>query len=259
MHEYKSKLPLDKVNKIVDRYLNEEVNTYELAKDFNCSSATIQRILTSKGIDSLSIGRQRKANYYRVDLSAFENNEFSDYWSGFIAADGCIYKNRVVIDLSTTDYDHLCKFGIGNPVTKQKTRESCRVDISSQELCDYLNDKYKITSNKTSSLEFPNLENYNHFVRGYFDGDGCIFTYEDYGLRGRIQIVGSELFLKGMQEVLPCDSYIRDLSNTEKVKVLKIGKKKDIELFSNFIYDDASILLERKKDKFNKLSRVEVL
>jgi hypothetical protein len=123
------------------------------------------------------------------------------YWAGFIAADGCVYRNRVVIKLHPSDEDMLLKFRAAarcsHPVTKwwnTAGQEYLCVDVSCQRWVQDLLQHYKITPRKSLTLEPPDLPSEDlrwAYVRGYFDGDGHAPI-----AGSRIQITcGSKVFL----------------------------------------------------------------
>ena len=246
---------------ILEQYNNGK-STKKIGYELGRNPVSIQRFLKSLGIKNLKEnGYSRRTQKYILDLQNFDNEEFSDYWAGFIAADGCIYngkgQKRLIINLSNKDKHHLEKFTVGYPVTETK-RQSCVIDIPSNKLCELLESKYNITGKKSLTLKYPiNLTNHSHFIRGYFDGDGCIYVYDNYGLRGRVFIYGTYDFLLEVQKRIPCESKIKKYSNSS-IYELSVSKKAEVNKFFNFIYNNSSIYLKRKKEKFLSLTRVEL-
>lgn len=60
-----------------------------------------------------------------------------------------------------------------------KSNTSIRMNLNSQQIVEDLKNKYGITNNKIyMELNIPKMskELIRHFIRGYFDGDGC-FTW----------------------------------------------------------------------------------
>ncbi len=120
---------------------------------------------------------------YKLNEKIFEDvrREEQAYWLGFFAADGAITENKIRLRLSCEDYSHLQKWKrftswTGKDYFCQRT-DSCEVYFRSSKIKDDLA-KYTITNRKTFTLEFP-VEQLSdsllrHYVRGYFDGDGCI-------------------------------------------------------------------------------------
>jgi hypothetical protein len=83
-----------------------------------------------------------------------------------------------------------------------------------------------------------------HFIRGFFDGDGWV--YLDQNKRIVAGLCGQECFLNKLQEKLP--SMLRKKLYQQKDSIIYdikwIGNN-SIE-FLNYIYDNATIYLDRK-------------
>jgi intein/homing endonuclease len=122
------------------------------------------------------------------------------YWLGFIFADGSLYKrdnNRgwkgynFELSLKNADREHLVKLAkaidCNVPIkTRSSTLKKYGTFYSSRLMffCDEFARNLincGCTVNKSLTLEFPSERIlpkllYSHFIRGYFDGDGCIWT-----------------------------------------------------------------------------------
>ncbi len=113
------------------------------------------------------------------------NTEDKVYFLGFICADGCILNNnkthryQISLKLHVKDTDILNTFikciDGETKIWKHKQREMVEVKFSGKKIINDLSN-LGILPNKTFNLKYPeiplNLE--RHFLRGYFDGDGCI-------------------------------------------------------------------------------------
>lgn len=242
-------ISLDKKEIIYKEY-SYGLSTRAIARMLKISDTSVQRILRNFGFRNLKEnGYKRRIQKHVLDLSNFKNKEFSDYWAGFIAADGCIYnkkgQKRLVINLSIIDKKHLEKFNIGYPITNG-SRNSCVLDVPSDFLCNYLKDKYNIIERKTLTLIYPiDLKNHNHFIRGYFDGDGCFHLSEGKYLTANI--VGNLNFLETLKEILPCKSSIYKIKRSKVYQLIISQKPKEMLRFCNFLYNDSTIYLERKQ------------
>lgn len=121
------------------------------------------------------------------------------YWLGFIFADGWITRNdrnyELGIELQASDIDHLQKFSteLNNafPITrlhneklipgntKISITDSCIIRVYSKDIVEDLI-QHNVVERKTLSDKFPKIENYFFdFLRGYFDGDGCVYVSRD--------------------------------------------------------------------------------
>lgn len=89
----------------------------------------------------------------------------------------------------------------------------------------------------------------HHFVRGYFDGDGCVAFYpQRYGYR--YSVLGTKEILQYIIEQADIKDFsaIRDFEH-KKCFELIIQSKAGVEKFHNYIYSDKTIYLERKYQK----------
>ena len=104
---------------------------------------------------------------------------------------------------------------------------------------------------------------YRHFIRGYFDGDGSIFSssnssyYRRYGLEKKysyftytFSLLGTEPFLKEIAEIIN-SRYIKIRNTrTNEIKELRVCAKCEAKKIYDFLYTDSSIYLKRKHDKW---------
>lgn len=197
-----------------------------------------------------------------ADYAIFNNidNEEKAYWLGFIFADGCIASgrsNNIEISLQKSDVGHLEKFKHFISAKQNIVVDSfrCRICITNKNLKDSLI-KLGCTPKKSLTLQFPKIENslMRHFIRGYFDGDGCITRSRKNSIWTDANIAcGSEDFIfalkKYLEEELDIDFlyiYRRPNSNT---KILMVTDSKFKKLV-NYMYLDCNIYLDRKFHRF---------
>lgn len=126
--------------------------------------------------------------------------------------------------------------------------------------------KINIIPRKTGKEKLPEIdnENFRHYLRGYFDGDGCIINtkrirgkYTSYTTAMKLACANNE-FLKDIQD--RCNNVGHIYSHTSRnCHYWNIYDKKDIEYFYNFIYlDDKQFCLLRKRNIFESiLNRTE--
>lgn len=109
---------------------------------------------------------------------------------------------------------------------------------------------------KTFTITYPNIPfEYNgDFIRGVFDGDGCIHFSKK---KGRInsyvtnfQILGTFDLLEGIKKYIGVDVRIIPY---RKIAKLLVDKKNDLNKIYNFLYKNENCLcLERKRSHFNE-------
>ncbi len=244
---------LDK-NFIIDK-LQKRFTIKEIAKELNCHDCTISNFLVKNNIDRHLI----KFNYNFFETIDAEEKA---YWLGYITADGCVFTGFQKSNLSITskDFEHLekwrqaikCILPIKTIVISGK--DYGRVDTSNKKLITDLS-KYGIIQNKTYNLIYPyNLipEDYvNHYIRGYFDGDGCIFkNMRNNIVTPRITFVGASLpYLEGLKQILKIDNKICPVLNTKHYNIY-IGKCEEVIRIMDWLYKKATIFLDRKKEKY---------
>jgi len=118
-----------------------------------------------------------------------------------------------------------------------------------------------VVFNKTFKLTYPiwldeNLD--NHFIRGYFDGDGCV-TFNKANKYLQISFCGTESLLLGIQNILidkcglnKVKMYTRYPKRNNNTRSLMYSGKQNSIKFYNFLYQDSTLYMKRKKDKFDK-------
>jgi hypothetical protein len=210
-----------------------------------------------------------KRKYNCNDNFFSEDNELSFYVAGFIAADGCIRQNKgcskisdIGIRLSKNDREHLENINnaleTDRPIKDYKNKYSgvSVLKITSDKMCQDLFEKFNITPRKSNTYIFPNFvkqhELVNHFMRGYFDGDGSFYIQKQSNEKVCFGLRGTESFLTDYRSILErqCDFSIRH----NKMPVsggccqLAYGGNRNIIKISNFLYNDATIFLNRKKE-----------
>ena len=211
------------------------------------------------------------------------DSEDKSYFLGFIAADGCIIHRSknckvLIININKKDIDILNKFKTiinysGEINICMNRFNMCVMYFHSFKLVNDLS-KYNIISNKTKVLKFPELPKnlIHHFMRGYFDGDGCVSIHidkrrdneKDKGT-GNINIVSGSLdFIKKYVDIFVeiakvKRNKIRDRKTNGKYFVIDWGGLTDVENIYYFLYKDANIYLERKKKKFDEVIKINSL
>lgn len=211
---------------------------------------------------------------YNTDYFKQIDSEEKAYWLGFIAADGYLNKrgNTVGICLDVSDTSHLEKFKISIEYTgnifirksqfskEHKITEKSVIEIYSGELSKDI-EKYGLDCNKSHSLSTINnisKELIHHFIRGVFDGDGCFFfskgtTPNHKGSPG-ITIVGTKNFLEFLCEYIPdSPKSLQYDKRTNGTYTLYLKSIKRYLRFTDFIYKDATVFLDRKFKKHQEI------
>jgi intein/homing endonuclease len=271
-------------NKLQDK-LSKEILEYEynmcgsMQKIANKLEVSVDSIYKYFKYYNISYNKNN-SRIYNCDDHLFKNNtEESFYLAGFIAADGSLqdrkYSKILKISLSSLDSEHLEKIKkilkSNNPIKIYKVKSnklinkeasSAELQIVSNVIFDDLK-KFNIVPNKTKIYSMPDwLLNHpllNHFLRGYFDGDGCV-SYCGLGKKRNIKqlhfnILGTEKFINQYRGCLvrKCDVNEVKISPKSTIYSLSYSGNNNVKKIYNFLYKNATIFLNRKMIKFNQI------
>ena len=243
-------------------YTSSNITLRELSKKYNLSRQFLSGFMLGRNVDIYS--KKSKVNNY-----AFEKIETEEqaYWLGFLYADGCLHhyksSNDVELTIQEQDYDHLVKFSrfidYGSSIKYREKQKAYRISFGSQKMYDDLV-RLGCLEHKSLILQFPS-ENIvpkhliRHFIRGYFDGDGCLSLTltKHYTYRKTISILGTYEFLSELLNNLPfkvdCEIIKKCKNNNSNNYYFQL-RKYESSLFLDYIYKDASIYLKRKYIKY---------
>jgi hypothetical protein len=237
-----------------------------LIKDFNNG---IPRIILRK---KYKICHQSLYNYIAKDVreihtrsdSTLIHNYFSKidseikaYWLGFIFADGNISQKKYGyvfrIGVAMKDKEHIQslfkdELKTSNIPWTDKNTNVIHFNVHSKQLYEDLKALGCIPA-KTLKLKFPNLPKkyLHHFIRGYFDGDGCITTGPS------VEFIGTKHMLNAIQKELGRHDKMRSISKSGKVVCFWIGGRNMVKNVYEYLYKEATVYLPRKKFRFEEL------
>ena len=181
------------------------------------------------------------------------NEKFFDTWSpemsyvlGLWFADGNIYhskSNSYVWSITSKDIDILNRIrdlmGSSHKITLCTSKSSGNFVISSKNLYDAMRRFGGCERKSYSKIEFPDIKEQflPDFVRGYIDGDGCI--YAPGNRPPQVNILGSEPFLTGMMGYTGLPTYFSKRSGTKtEIFDLKYHAESAQNLLSILYHDD---------------------
>jgi len=189
--------------------------------------------------------------------------EYSAYWGGFIAADGCVTNNTLKICLSYDDLTHLEKFKTFMQNTHKITSNTdkyyrCEMSFKQETVLSDLKLNYNITERKSLTYKLPEIPSneFRHFLRGYFDGDGCIC--ESFSNKNSTTatlyttITGSNEFIKALYEKINLPGTIQQKEN---VSTIKYNTNSSFELL-DYMYKDCNVYLDRKFALYKQVTNV---
>ena len=145
-----------------------------------------------------------------------------------------------------------CIFGGNIKITKNtKGAFTCwSINIVDQAVCRSL---LELGIKPRKSTEPSNIDyawighNFNHFIRGLIDSDGCICRKKNSLY---IEIAGHESYIKQISDMMPEQWGV--YKNDSIFVIAKRGNSKDKLAFYSYLYKDATIWLQRKRDKYDE-------
>jgi len=237
-------------------YTEEKIPMYKVAEQLKISVKSFSAYLKKKNVNMRFTYKRPNVTFNKNFFKEIET-EKQAYWLGFIMADGNVYKNRLSIELSSVDEEHLNKFihdisASNLEVKHRKNRKTSIVSIVSKELVEDLF-KLGVVYNKTENAFMPEIkvDLIPSFIRGYFDGNGYI-TKNVKKIQAVI-VVGSSILAESMNQILSNFEFKIDDYSTYKKLVLY---KKNLTLsFYDYLYSNANIFLDRKMNRYLLLKR----
>lgn len=216
-----------------------------------------------KGIKIKKISKEELSKIQSQNSRKYNiNQDYFKTWSrnmayilGLWFADGCIYGGKIFdITLHKKDKYILKKVAeelqYEGPLYDYVDQQAVRINFS----CVVIyNDIIKLGGSEKKSLtvEFPDIpeEYLSDFLRGYFDGDGCVMKLKNNRLNSAFTC-GNKKFLQKILNILKEKAGVQGGSFDDSCYSLKFGKKDTIRL-GNYIYkNNPELFLLRKKQKF---------
>jgi intein/homing endonuclease len=245
------------IEKCKELYL-EGISTTKIAKLLNINDCTIARHLKKQSI-ILTPNENKRKYALRENLLDTIDTQEKAYFLGFMWSDGNVSKrkNNFKISLNIKDKDILYKFAemfyIDQPMV-DISKNTASLRIYSKKLTDRLIN-LGCTPAKSFTCKYPELNDEldRHFIRGLFDGDGCIYINKtrilvDYtGNEFLCRTLIDKIKLLGIENIY---TYKRHKDRQNNIISFRINKKKHVKLFLDYIYDNNSICLTRKYEKY---------
>lgn len=234
---------------ILEPLVNLGMTPKEITKELGTSYQNVLRKMKEFGFKLQGSGGQNR----KIHKNPFEDleNEKVLYFLGLIAADGWIGKKNSIW-LGLKDLEIIKKYAefLGEVTIHlpDSSHTTYRVGFGNKETAEFL--KFLgITKNKSLTLKINEVILCPHFIRGYFDGDGYApkigqsakITSGSISILTQIQIYLAEFGIQTSVK-LQC----KNVNNTYALYIT--GKW--IPSFTKFLYQDATIYLQRKKDRF---------
>jgi len=204
--------------------------------------------------------QSKNARKWHINQDYFKTwNSNMAYMLGFWYADGCIYGGKMFdITVQNKDKYIIKKFAkelkYEGPIQDYVDRQASRINFCCKVIYDDLI-KLGGSEQKSLTLNFPTTiipeEYLSDFIRGYFDGDGCVCLIKNNRINTSF-CCGSKKFLDELLRILKEKAGIQGGSYDAISKTLRFGKKDSLKLYSFMYKNNPELFLLRKKVKFQK-------
>ena len=263
----KSYIDQEKANKNIERR-NKKTFLKDISKQVGLSQPTISKFIRNGCIPF-------KNSIYDLDDSFFEKIDSPEkaYFLGWIASDGCLSKGSVTFCLNEKDEDVLfllrSLIKSDKPIQKYKkagyTSLYSHFSIRNKKIFNDLL-QHGVHPQKTKTVFIPsqviNSSLFKYYLRGFFEGDGCIYECPNGQLE--VSIVGqSFVMFEQIRDLIhkntgiTCQLKIKKykLKNKEESQcmILKFSGKRQCLSFLQWLYSENEHLsLKRKINLFKK-------
>lgn len=254
----KSKEEINLINELYEKYGDVQ----SVANETGFKWETVAKHVKDKN-------RPRRRKYdYNNNIFEKIDTESKAYWLGFFYADGFThdskgYINKCSFFLKFEDKPHVEKFidfiDGDKELLKIRSDGYVGVDINNKKMATDLYNlgvkprKSLILKFPTSTIIPPNL--LNHFIRGYFDGDGSIFGKPNGD--GVCSFIGTVDFISTLKDILIKEVGVIDNKLDFKSDCIVEYKKQggQAKLVLDYVYRNANIYLDRKYERYALLFR----
>lgn len=269
----KTILTKEQEQEIVYKYTVLNISQNQLHKEYNVSTGTIDRALKRNGVEKRPLSETNKSKY-NINQSFFNKDNLNSdgaYILGLLASDGWVAKdeNCVCIELQSLDkqiLEDVNKILHNEREIKDYTRangyQNSKLYFYSAQIKNDLK-YYDIIPTKTYDKDLNFIKNIPEqyqidFIRGFFDGDGCI-TSSNGTLRWQLDGASFNT-LKNIQTIFKTyeiDLTIIDTTDTTctipRYRLYTYGKETCNHIFQLFYHKQPTLYLHRKYEKFKEL------
>lgn len=255
---------------IIYLYDDCRMPAHKIGDIYGCRDTTILNILIKNGINTSRKRDNHNWTKYSVDESYFRDidNQDKAYWYGFLLADGHTTKDgKLKLALQSSDKEHIARFLISlesnHPIHKITQQDAYETTVSSSILVGDLVSK-GFNNQKSQWFDVEKIVSHvpeslmHHFIRGYFDGDGCVGIYKQTHGNGYIYHVS----IVGIKEMMECINNLFDNKfsinkddRTTGTYQLVMRNKDNVFCFYEYVYKEANIFLNRKQEIFDRMIR----
>ena len=236
-----------KYNKAKKEFLEHTKNLCGICRKYKMSINAFKNNLRNEGYEIKNLNKRK----IKEDIFEIINNEHKAYWLGILYSDGWISNNSNKIELCLKDREHIEKFknflGCENKIQTKKVngKNYYRISFRNKKIrSDLIN--LGCVPRKSLTKEFPDELSVpqnliHHFMRGYFDGNGCISICKNKV----IIIIDSSIYF--INEFMLKFNFPKNKITTKgKGRSIRTAKKDYVFWFLDLLYNNSNIYLERK-------------
>lgn len=274
----------EKTKENVKKLLGESKTIAEIARIEKISRFSVRKILRKANLRNVVKEDLIHTDSLNLDFFKKIDTEEKAYFLGLLYADGCVHlptkcKTLVIsLALQEADKEMVEKFrnivAPKNNITITKSHNKNHQNLYSLKMVSNIIGNQLILlgcmQRKSLILQFPSdivvpISLQKHFIRGYFDGDGCISYYfpkkkdgnENYK-KFSINITSSNKFCEILNGKI--FSILNIIFSVEKKKngkttSITLGGNRQVLKFMRWIYEDATVYMQRKYDKYLELEK----
>lgn len=258
---------------ICKMYTDDQKSIKEICEELTVDYMSVKRALNKNGIELRSLSEALRK--YNLDENYFDNIDTPNkaYMLGFLYADGNVGKNKYTMQIALQEEDkHILeqfKIELNTDIplyfkeSKDKNRKNTyALIINNKHMHQSLIDK-GVVPQKTFVIKFPEFLNeklISHFIRGYFDGDGCFCLSKrkdrPSSYHTIFTLIGTDIFCQRIKEIIEsklnvhCSICYCHKKYDSPIRCLSISGRKNCQKILDWIYDDAKMFLIRKKNKY---------
>lgn len=191
------------------------------------------------------------------------NQDFFKTWSSDMAyilglwfADGCIYGGKM-FDITLHAKDKYLLKQIAKKLQYEGQlydyvdRQAARLNFSCVVIYNDIVALGGMERKSNDIAAFPNVPKdfLPDFIRGYFDGDGCIMRLKNNRINSSFTS-GSKKFLEELHRILKEEAGVTGGSYDPSCVSLKFGKRDSLKIGDYMYKNNPELFLKRKKEKF---------
>ena len=247
-----------------DKYTQKEICDMLLVSE-NCIKKTLNRNGIKRRTYSECNRRYSLNEHYFDEI----NTPSKAYILGMLYADGCNFVEHHAVTLSLQECDRDVIDFVKSEIEYEGPVRINRLSRKNPKYNDQyvlcINDEYMsnqleklgVVKAKSLILKFPDFitdELIPHFVRGYFDGDGCV-VYNDAHQKCYTKTAGTKEFCNQLSEILKKLNCKHNITHPNQSKdnntfiLQTCGNKSSMTLLS-WIYDNSEFHMSRKYQKY---------